>query len=202
MKAVQIKHTKNLNYLGDTIVEVLIAIAIAGFAIGISYSLANKSLQRAITARERNEAVNIVQTQLSALKYRFEKISLDQFNSGFAVPQSFIGPVSPATHSTAFSFCLHPDATGPADTAKWPRVDNHFGNNYVLANTLADTNQGGNYDPVCKNTLNGTDFFIDIEAQVTQASDGAINRTVYQANVRWPQIGGGSNNEATVYYRF
>lgn len=183
---------------GDTIVEVLIAIAIAAFAIGTSYSLANRSLQRTIAARERNDALNIIESQVSDLKFRF-KSDPTNFNSGFAVPNTFSPGSFPAT---AFSFCLHDDATGPSDTAKWPRVDNHFNGNYSLVDNLADTSSGGSYDPACNINNNSTSYFVDMEAQITGPSQNKTNPTVYKVAVRWDQIGSATPNSAVIYYRF
>src|SRR5205814_634877 len=65
-------HENKFKYRGDTIVEVLMAIAIAAFAIGTCYAIANRSLQHAISARERNEAVNLMEDQIANLKVRYK----------------------------------------------------------------------------------------------------------------------------------
>src|SRR6266404_267871 len=96
------------NSRGDTIIEVLLAMAVAAFALGISYSLANSSLQRSISARERNEATNILQSQIAALKQREQNMQTQTFNNNFEVL---------STQPSNFKhFCLDEsstDASGP-----------------------------------------------------------------------------------------
>lgn len=57
----------SLKQRGDTIVEVMIVLAILGSAIGISYATANRSLLNARQAQENAEAARIAQTQVEAL---------------------------------------------------------------------------------------------------------------------------------------
>lgn len=53
---------------GDTIVEVLIAIAIVGSVLGIAYSIMNRNLLLLRDNQERSEAVKQAQGQVEALK--------------------------------------------------------------------------------------------------------------------------------------
>ncbi len=53
---------------GDTIVEVLISVAILALALAISYSLANRSLRTGLSANARAEATAIAQGQVEMLK--------------------------------------------------------------------------------------------------------------------------------------
>lgn len=181
---------KPRNFNGDTIVEVLIAIAVAAFAIGTSYAIANKSLERAIAARERNEALNIIQNQISDLKVRFK--SDPAFNTNFAVRSSFVPSVFPATD---FNFCLDDSATSTTST-NWARINNNFTSS-TAANNL-NTGAGG-YDPKCLRT--NSSYYVNIEAQVTSSSQNATNRTVYRVAVRWAEIGSNTTAQAAVYYR-
>jgi type II secretory pathway pseudopilin PulG len=56
------------NRRGDTIVEVLVAVAVVGFMLSISYRLANRSLQASRSAQERSEALKLAEQQLERLK--------------------------------------------------------------------------------------------------------------------------------------
>lgn len=56
-----------LKQRGDTIVEVMIVLAVLGSAIGISYATANRSLLNARQAQENAEAARIAQAQVEAL---------------------------------------------------------------------------------------------------------------------------------------
>lgn len=53
---------------GDTIVEVMIVLAILGLAIGISYSTASSSLLQTRAAQENSKATELVQSQIESLR--------------------------------------------------------------------------------------------------------------------------------------
>ena len=53
---------------GDTIVEVMIVLAVLGFAISIAYATANRSLLNARQAQENSQATEIVQSQFENLR--------------------------------------------------------------------------------------------------------------------------------------
>jgi type II secretory pathway pseudopilin PulG len=192
-----------LNQKGDTLVEVLIAIAIAAFAIGTSYAIANRSLQRAIAARERNEALNVAEAQISNLKYRYanDRTALktifksDDPAKGFVAPSTFIA--SPPFPATAFHFCLL--SANRLSDPNWARKESIFTTN-ADAENLSDTGGGGKYNPACKITTSTTDYFVDISAQVTSNSASRLNRTVYKVDVRWSELDG--SGISTIYYRF
>lgn len=175
------------NFRGDTIVEVLIAIAVAAFAIGTSYAIANRSLQRAISARERNEAVNNLQSQISALKLR-EKLQSTNFSA-------FEAPAAGTKH-----FCLNTSSFGPTDpTNQWTPYPNNI--NDATASDLAANDS--NYSSYCKpQGSNGATLYIDIGASSTAASRLTTNPTIYKVVVRWAEVGSGDTQSATAYYRF
>lgn len=53
---------------GDTIVEVLISMAVLGGALGISYTVANNTLNQSRDAQERTQVVNLLDAQLEQLR--------------------------------------------------------------------------------------------------------------------------------------
>lgn len=59
---------KLLNNRGDTIVEVLIVLAILGFAFGTSTGIATRSLHQSRTAEEHSQALGLLNTQLEQLR--------------------------------------------------------------------------------------------------------------------------------------
>lgn len=63
----QLRHSHK-NQRGDTIVEVMIVLAVLGLAIGISYATANRSLLNARQAQENSEATEYVQAQIENLR--------------------------------------------------------------------------------------------------------------------------------------
>lgn len=59
---------KRLTTHGDTIVEVLIAIAVAGAVLGGAYSLINANVKSNQLAQERSTAVKVAESQLELLR--------------------------------------------------------------------------------------------------------------------------------------
>lgn len=57
------------NQRGDTIIEVMIVLAVLGLALSISYATANRSLLNTRQAQENSEATSLVQSQVEALRY-------------------------------------------------------------------------------------------------------------------------------------
>lgn len=62
------KFKRHLNNSGDTIVEVLIVLAILGIAIAISFATANGGVQQARNAEEHSEALGIISSQIEELR--------------------------------------------------------------------------------------------------------------------------------------
>ena len=63
-----IKLSFNSSQRGDTIVEVLIAMAVASSVLGITYATMNRNLLITRGAQERTEAAKLAQGQLEILK--------------------------------------------------------------------------------------------------------------------------------------
>ncbi len=83
---------------GDTIVEVLIAIAVVSSVLGITYSIMNKNIQTTRDNQERSEASKVVQGQVELLRSLWFSKSVAGFEA--------------ATNSvTNAPFCVHDDMT-------------------------------------------------------------------------------------------
>jgi prepilin-type N-terminal cleavage/methylation domain-containing protein len=63
-----LKRFTNLRERGDTIIEVMIVLAVLGLALGIAYATANRSLLNARQAQENSQATALVQSQVEALR--------------------------------------------------------------------------------------------------------------------------------------
>jgi type II secretory pathway pseudopilin PulG len=66
-----------LRQTGDTIVEVIIVLAVLGLAISISYATANRSLQATRQAEENSQATELLQGQIEALRSYAANLSTD-----------------------------------------------------------------------------------------------------------------------------
>src|SRR5437868_7922861 len=171
---------------GDTIVEVLIAMAIAGFAIGISYATANRSLQQGITAGEHNEALNIIENQVTDLKLRFLNAGSSDFNASFAFKNHY---------------CLDNTASDPT-AGNWAAILNNSSVTESSPLALTTDNPPGPYNLKCTETKTGegATYYYDIKT-IQPSSGSTVNPTLYQISVRWERLGGGQNNQASIFYK-
>jgi type II secretory pathway pseudopilin PulG len=174
---------------GDTIVEVLLAIGIAAFAIAITYSTAQRSLNQAITAKEHNQALDIVQNQLTDLKLRYQKTGSNAaFNSAFGFPKDH--------------FCLDDSATTISPSTPWTPYlnDSSTAEGSPLASGSSAT-ASTPYHKACtrQRAGDGVTYYLDIHT--AQLSGQTQNPTLYQVIVRWERAGGGQINQASIYYR-
>ncbi len=183
---------------GDTIVEALLALAIAAFAVGIAYATANRSLDQAITARERNQALNLIQNQITDLRIRYGGETAASFKTNFATPNHY---------------CLDDTATTAGSvTPQWAPYTN------FPSGGEDTTLQGGGSSPTSANPYKSTPsnacvrnipgeatpFYIDIITtnKITVPSPvTGVNDTVFQVFVRWDRLGGGPINQASLYFR-
>jgi type II secretory pathway pseudopilin PulG len=82
-----INKLKNLNDLGDTIIEVMIVLAVLAMALSISYATANRSLLDIRQAQENEQATELVQGEVEELR-------------------TLTSPSSPVNIFTTSSYCL------------------------------------------------------------------------------------------------
>jgi type II secretory pathway pseudopilin PulG len=189
-----IKKLKENLQNGDTIVEVLIAIAIAAFAIGLSYATAQRSLQQSITAREHNEALNVMENQIADLKLRFQGTDPTTFTNNFANKKHF---------------CLDDSSKGPSDSTtnqQWAIYQNWDNSGFTVNSPLATSTGPDQSHPYYYNSStkqgcqHGTDvlYYTDI---TTSNSSATSDSTLYHITVRWEKIGGGPVNQAGLDYK-
>lgn len=89
---------KSLNIRGDTIIEVMLVLAILGLALSISYSAASTSLLAARQAQESSQAASLMQSQIELLQANRKQVDSTQPNYIYQ----------------AGSFCMNPDPAANA----------------------------------------------------------------------------------------
>lgn len=72
---------KHLGQTGDTIIEVLIAVAVVGSVLGITYSIMNRNILIMRDNQERTEASKIAQAQVEMLKSAWNRTHPDVFDA-------------------------------------------------------------------------------------------------------------------------
>lgn len=87
-------HLTSRKQRGDTIIEVMIALAVLGLAFAISYATANRSLQTARNAEEHSEALQYVDSQLELMRRDGADSALYQQNAQQCMDPATDQPVS------------------------------------------------------------------------------------------------------------
>ena len=135
------KNLKIKNSSGDTIVEVLIVLAVLSLAFAISYSTANRALNGSRNAQEHSETQNALNSQIEKLR--------SAFSSGVTVPED--RPFCMKEDGTVASFATTTPipASASADTFSAPAypadcVNGYY--HYSIAYTGATPAQKGYFD--------------------------------------------------------
>lgn len=153
---------KQLKQRGDTIVEVLICLAIVGAALTISYGTARRSLFRIEDAHERGEMLAIAQTQLERLKNKLANdATFDDTVSGFEPD----GTVTEAGKNKRL-FCLTAaggrglafDGTGIGDPADTRCAVNKEGKFYVDDTSISPHEICGSENTTCQANVNNAGY--------------------------------------------
>jgi type II secretory pathway pseudopilin PulG len=131
----------NLRQRGDTIVEVLIAMAVLGMVLGTAFAIANRSYAVGISAQERTEAVKIAESQIELLRLGSEVTGSD-----------ILEPVNANE-----LFCVDPNASGLSRAVYSGTVEEITGPVDPIA-----------YDPAC---TFGTDDRYKVSIEQTGAND-------------------------------
>lgn len=119
---------------GDTIVEVLLCLAILGLALSISYATANRALLIARNAEEHSEALQYLNSQVELARADASDASLYNEGSTFCMDNTTGKPVVPGCsvgtdnrYQISNSYIIQPVlAPGPQDiftfSITWPGV--------------------------------------------------------------------------------
>lgn len=118
------KHLR-LNTSGDTIVEVLLAIAIVSAVLGAAYVSTSQSLGNARQAEERSEAAKLVEGQLERLKVAFQTDPIP-FNTvgSFCLDDTpaRVATSNPACTVGRYALAIERSGNDFTATAKWDRA--------------------------------------------------------------------------------
>lgn len=170
--------TRTKHQRGDTLIEVMISIAIVALAIAISYAICGKNLNVGITARERTSAVGLVQGQIERMK------ATQQIN-----PSALAGLKDRTIH-----FCF--DVNNINNTTP---VTNLPGIDPVNNNLAGATGDEVKYVPAC--TSPGGRYYIDINYVPLAGTGATANGNSFVFTARWYRAGGGTDQVVTIYYR-
>ncbi|MCA9342582.1 hypothetical protein KC950_01020 [Candidatus Saccharibacteria bacterium] len=178
------------NIRGDTIVEVMIALAVLGFIIVGAYSIASRSLNATRIAQERGEATKIAEGQLEAIRdyFRTDRTKDEIKHDGY---------LGIANNDTATEFSL------PASESGFCVVYTPGPSGGVNSSNISGPI--GTTKPECTFS-NLYNVYINTSYVVYQADDGGgtvdLRRLTYSVNVSWDRAGGGGRETLTIQDRF
>jgi type II secretory pathway pseudopilin PulG len=174
-----ISHNKNykLSTVGDTIVEVIICIAVLGVVMAVAYVSTNHSLQLGTDAGNRNRALGFAQQQL-------EQVKVDEQTGALDAVKSTAPPGS--------NFCINP---ADGSVIKVPAEhdctictkDNGTVSKYI------DESGGASCDP--------TDFSLyHIHLSYTD-QPAPLTGSIFSSNIKWDAPNGIGFGSLVLYYK-
>ena len=166
---------------GDTLVEVMIALAIIGSVIAISYSTASRSLRVGRQAQERVEALKLAEGQVESLKLIG--------NNGDPLRTQLYSSVYSRTSGAPRSFCI---LVGGAPTIQAQTM---------IADTLeADPLTFGPI-PAVYNTACAVGVDQRYKLSIERSDSGAFPNilSTFTIRARWLRLGGGTDEVAISY---
>jgi prepilin-type N-terminal cleavage/methylation domain-containing protein len=130
----RIARLRQLTQRGDTIVEVLIAIAIISMVLAGAFVMTNNSLQGSRGAQERTNAVKLVESQIELIKGLATTNSQAVFGAG--VPASFCVNNAVAVVASTNAACTMNAAGAPTTAEPAYRISvTRSGNTFTVRNT-------------------------------------------------------------------
>ena len=170
------------NQRGDTLISVLLSVAITGLVIVLAYTLVSRSVRYGQQAREREQVKNLIQSQIEGLKSLAAASNDAETHDIFQFEQ-------PVAGSQADEFCLNPlgtiiqlkDAVGPG-------------------NIHADIQVGATPDKQCDkfSNLEAADVELSIiydrngEGEISDPSD---DEHLFTVTATWTRVGGAGDDE-------
>jgi len=126
---------KTRGQAGDTIVEVMIVLAVLGLSLSISYATANHALIQSRNAEEHSEALGILNSQVELLRQAFaQQVTVKQDGTAFCMqgttPVTGFGTGYPTATAAADDFTQYPNHSTTNDC-------NH--NSFYYASIVYDT---------------------------------------------------------------
>lgn len=139
------KKLRSLGEGGDTIVEVLISIAVISLILGGAYVTTNKSLRGSRAAQERSDALKLVESQVESLKSIAAGANADSI-FGTGTPTKFCVINNTTVVANTNSGCKVA-ANGTATTSEPAyniSISRTNSNTFTVTNTWAAIEQNGN----------------------------------------------------------
>ena len=165
---------------GDTIVEVMIALAVIGAVIGTSYAISARSLRLGRQAQERTEALKLVESQVELIKTAAQGKNTAIFTS-------------------SSDFCLTTTAAGVTLSQNGAVPADFITDSLTTNNNLT----GGSYSVACSQGVASRYKLsmkrVDVDTVVVGVLT-PVKTSTFTIRARWDKIGGGKD-EVSIDYR-
>jgi len=167
---------KNKFQRGDTIVEVLIAMAVLGLVLASSFAIANRSYATGLNAQERNEALKIAESQVELLRIASTSSGENLLDQDLANPDRLfcIDPDGASLERINFDTGATVQDQGDLDETQYP----------AIGSTGGDCNFGPS-----------DRYYVSIQQTAdVDASNVPTGGQIFSVRVYWESILGGASN--------
>jgi len=170
---------KKMSNKGDTIIEVLVALAVLGLAFAISYATSNGALENAQNAQEHSLALEYLDGQFADLRYVSDQPAQT------TIPAYEYSAASDPDRASAF--CLQPSSTSINGVTK------SSGFNVFTFNSTS-SGYPTNLPSQCQIQGSGFDYNIAIVPSESE-------NNVFNAIIWWPGLGSLGTQQEELSYR-
>lgn len=173
---------------GDTIVEVLVAIAISGGIIAGGYSIATRSLSGVQVSNERSQVTKLAEAQIEILQTKLEAVK-----SRDSAMQYMVGP----TYAMGIPFAVS-SGSAPADSplTQIAYCFTAAGNIVRMESLPGDSLDSTDAYPTECTTGPSAIYHVAITAEFEPTAPHDIS---FLVEVRWDRLGGGKEKLGMVY---
>lgn len=179
---------------GDTIIEVMLAMAVIGMVLGVAYGIANRSVAIGRSAQERSEALKFAESQVELIK---QYVSEQSRAPGESIMDMLSEDTKLNVSGSPDSACFAVDS-GSGDVIV-QKIQNSI-------TTLGDACEfGGLYQVsvVCTSGVPSPGASLIALAQTCSSSTPAASQRKILVRVVWERIGGrGEKDKLDLYYRY
>jgi len=162
------------NQRGDTILEVLISVAVLALILTTTFALANRNSQATRQAAERGEAQKMAQSQM-------EKLKLYLSSSGAEIPDY------------GSYFCMNQDGTDTVEIGSSGDGPNNPFDDKTFQSPVYQNAERESQD--CKDGINGMYYSFLQRGEVA-----AVTQNLYTAIVRWPAVTGNGVDQVMIVH--
>ncbi len=160
-----------LNSNGDTIIEVLMAVAIMGVILVGAYVSAGNSFNSTQLSKERDTALRVAETQMERIR-------------GFKTTGNGLIASNTCVSSVGVTLSINGNPTIPPA---------------LSADILSGV--PGNYNPGCIQDSTSTQYAMGTSDGIPFHINNQVSTNDYTVHVRWPGSGRGGNQEVIIKYR-